>query len=236
MITPVLTSALIRIRVGHGYLSQAGASTRLGMTTSLKNNLCQLEDRLNSPIDECKVFRGISQSTTVVGVTPGLGLRLILLDLLFLVTGRSVAALPLPVLAKAVEGDGGGGLLVLLAPASMASGSGMVGSVGNPSYAIDFAVRVGRRAEFPSLSSDNSNDPSRQARVEPFSTGNFPFALEDNRRVDEDMSMFSFDDSLDRSAVEVDLRGDEREEGGGETDAERDEREGRGETVRNEMG
>lgn len=56
-------------------------------------------------MEECRVFRGISQSTTFVGFTPGLGFLLILLDLLFLVTGRSEYVL----LAIAADAAGGGG-------------------------------------------------------------------------------------------------------------------------------
>ena len=75
-------------------------------------------------MEECNDLRGISQSTTFVGVTPGLGLRLILLLLRFLCKGRPVAV--------CVDAAGGGGLDVVGTEESSASGSDIVGRVVNP--------------------------------------------------------------------------------------------------------
>lgn len=62
---------------------------------------------LCSPIDECRVLRGISQSTAFVGTAPGLGFLTILLLLLFLVTG-----LPCAVIVDAAGGGGRDGVPV----------------------------------------------------------------------------------------------------------------------------
>lgn len=91
-------------------------------------------------MEEWNVFRGISQSTTDLGVTPGLGLRLIELLLRFRATGLPSASTAIvawePVLAA-----GGGGLLVPVRPGlwsgdevteKPSSSSPMVGSVGRP--------------------------------------------------------------------------------------------------------
>ena len=75
-------------------------------------------------MEECNDFRGISQSTTLVGVTPGLGFRLMLLLLRFRCSGRPVAV--------CVDAAGGGGFEVDDTGESSASGSGMVGRVGSP--------------------------------------------------------------------------------------------------------
>ena len=83
-------------------------------------------------MEECNVFLGISQSTTFVGFTPGLGFRFILLDRLFLVTGRSGVFF-----AVAADCAGGGGLalllLLLVLELASSSESGIVDRVGRPS-------------------------------------------------------------------------------------------------------
>lgn len=91
----------------------------------------QYSHSVRKPMDECSVLRGISQSTAFVGVTPGDGLRTILLLRRFRVTG-----LPCDV---RVEVAGGGGRFDSLMglPGSenvRASSSGTVGSVGRPLY------------------------------------------------------------------------------------------------------
>ena len=83
------------------------------------------------PIEEWRVFLGISQSTAFVGVTPGLGLRLMLLLLLFRAMGRPLAVW--------VDAAGGGGRVTVdevaeAASPSSSSGSGMVAKVGRPLY------------------------------------------------------------------------------------------------------
>ena len=169
-------------------------------------------------MDECSAFRGISQSTTFVGFTPGLGFLLILLDLLILVPGLP----PLAVFARVADGAGGGGLLLLDAAEgdSGAPGSGIVANVGSPSYVG--VVLLGRADGFNP--SGSSSDPSRHVRCFPpltisFSSDSLPFALLDvptypsiwSDRKAEAGSTFSF------ASVDVDLcfrvvrRGEERD-------------------------
>jgi len=115
-------------------------------------------------------------------VTPGLGFRLILLDLLFLVPGLSGISF----FAIEADGAGGGGLLLLLLVLG-SSGSVMVGRVGRPSYTGDLVGWFERRGLGPSLSSESSMDLSRHVRLPPLpislslAAGNFPLAFFNSR-------------------------------------------------------
>lgn len=65
---------------------------------------------VRNPIELCSVLRGISQSTTVFGVAPGEGLRVILLVRRL----RVVGGMGRPSVPRAEEGAGGGGLAKVL--------------------------------------------------------------------------------------------------------------------------
>ena len=184
---------------------------------------------VNSPMDECNVLRGISQSTAFVGVTPGLGFRLILL-LLFRGAGLS------DLLAN-VDRAGGGGLLLLTSLNS--SGSGMLGRVGSPSYAGSFVDALGDRggcflARSPSISS-GSSEVSRNG-LAPFEvTVSLPLDKRTRTSISGDRGSFSLDSSDLRFMVAAERLGDPRELGGGDTEADSEEREGLGEIVRSRV-